>query len=67
MPLVTFRKPYIFTPPEDRRCSVKYPAGFRGNVRRVCAQMAKRAGVLETKNDASGKAQGAADLSAEGD
>lgn len=44
---VTFRRTFNFVPPEDRRCAVKYPAGYRGSVRRVCAEMAKAAGALE--------------------
>lgn len=67
MPWVTFAKPYIFTPPEDRRCSVKYPAGWRGNVRRICAELARGAGAVEIEDDASGSTAGTADLPAEVD
>lgn len=42
--VVTFTRAFIFVPPEDRRCAVKYPAGYRGPVRKVCAEMAIAAG-----------------------
>lgn len=41
---VRFVRPYIFTPDEDRRSSVKYKAGFKGRVRQQCAAKAIAAG-----------------------
>ena len=38
MARIAFVEDYIFTPPEDRRVSIKYLAGKTyDNVRRVCA------------------------------
>lgn len=52
MPWVTFSRRYIFTPDEDRRGSVAYPAGWKGNVRKQCADKAVAAGAAErTKKD----------------
>jgi len=41
---VHFLEAYIFTPDEDRRGSVKYKAGYIGNVRQQCAEKAIAAG-----------------------
>jgi hypothetical protein len=41
---VKFLADYIFTPDEDRRTSRKYLAGWRGLVRRQCADKAIAAG-----------------------
>ena len=63
---VTFAKPFNFVPPEDRRCAVRYRAGGRYNVRRVCAQKARAAGALEESDDGSRREAGAGDLSGTG-
>lgn len=44
MAWVRFTERYIFTPPEDRRTSISYPAGHKGNVRKVCSDAAIAAG-----------------------
>ena len=44
---VRFIATYIYTPEEDRRASVAYPAGYVGNVRRQCADKAIAAGVAQ--------------------
>lgn len=44
MPWLRFTEPFTFTPDEDRRVSVKYPAGYVGLVRRQCADKALAAG-----------------------
>jgi hypothetical protein len=41
---VHFVADYIFTPDEDRRTSIKYRAGWKGPVRRQCADKAFAAG-----------------------
>lgn len=41
---VHFLEDFIFTPDEDRRCSVKYRAGYIGIVRQQCAEKAIAAG-----------------------
>lgn len=41
---VRFLADFIFTPDEDRRCSVKYKAGHVGPVRAQCAEKAISAG-----------------------
>jgi hypothetical protein len=70
MPWVTFERPFIFVPPEDRRVAVKYPAGWRGNVRKVCAEQAAEAGAVdkpEVSDGDDGDTSGPADLPAASD
>jgi hypothetical protein len=65
MAWVRFKTRFIFVPPEDRRCAVVYPAGHYGNVRKICAEMARQAGALaddDHRDDA-----GTADVSTAGD
>lgn len=42
--VIRFTRPYIFTPDEDRRSAVKYPAGWTGLVRQQCVEKAIAAG-----------------------
>lgn len=44
MPWVEFTARFIYTPDEDRRGAVAYPAGYKGNVRKQCADKALAAG-----------------------